>query len=86
VFVRARGGEFDGVVCMYHDQANIARKLLATMSGATLVLGLPAVWGTTAHGTALDKAGKGIADPGSLEAALRYTVMLASQNRNGAAP
>jgi 4-hydroxythreonine-4-phosphate dehydrogenase len=79
VFVRARAGEFDGVVCMYHDQANIARKLLATWSGATLVVGLPVVWGTTAHGTALDKAGKGMGNPGSLEAAVTYTAMLASR-------
>ena len=79
VFVRARAGEFDGVVCMYHDQANIARKLLATWNGATLVVGLPVVWGTTAHGTALDKAGKGMGNPGSLEAALTYTAMLASR-------
>jgi len=78
VFVRARAGEFAGVVCMYHDQANIARKLLATMSGATLVLGLPVIFGTTAHGTALDKAGKGIADTGSLEAAWQYATLFAS--------
>ncbi len=77
VFVRAREGEFDGVVSMYHDQANIARKLLATRKGATLYLGLPVVCGTTAHGTAFDKAGKGIAEPGSLQEALNYTIMLA---------
>jgi 4-hydroxythreonine-4-phosphate dehydrogenase len=77
VFVRATDGEFDGVVCMYHDQANIARKLLARRAGATLFIGLPVVVGTTAHGTAFDKAGQGIADPASLEEALRYTTMLA---------
>jgi 4-phospho-D-threonate 3-dehydrogenase / 4-phospho-D-erythronate 3-dehydrogenase len=80
VFVRARDGEFDGVVCMYHDQANIARKLLATMNGATIYMGLPVVCGTTAHGTAFDKAGKGISLPTSLEAALRYTVLLAASS------
>ena len=77
VFVRAQAGEFVGVVCMYHDQANIGRKLLATMKGATIYLGLPVVCGTTAHGTAHDKAGKGISDPGSLRDALRYAVSLA---------
>jgi len=78
VFVRARDGEFDGVVCMYHDQANIARKLLATMDGATIYMGLPVVCGTTAHGTAFDKAGKGVSVSTSLEAALKYTVLLTS--------
>jgi len=78
VFVRAREEGFDGVVCMYHDQANIVRKLQGTRRGATLFIGLPVVCGTTAHGTAFDKAGQGICDPGSLEDALRYTVKLAS--------
>jgi 4-phospho-D-threonate 3-dehydrogenase / 4-phospho-D-erythronate 3-dehydrogenase len=77
IFVRARAGEFDGVVCLYHDQANIARKLLATHRGATLFMGLPVPWGTTAHGTAFDKAGQGVADVGSLADALHYTVLLA---------
>jgi 4-hydroxythreonine-4-phosphate dehydrogenase len=78
VFVRALDGEFDGVVCMYHDQANIARKLQPTESRCTLYIGLPVSCGTTTHGTAFDKAGQGVADPGSLRAALRYTVMLAA--------
>lgn len=76
IFVRAIGGEFNAVVCMYHDQANIARKLHAKRKGATLYMGLPVICGTTAHGTAFDIAGKGIADPGSLEDALKYTAML----------
>lgn len=76
VFVRAFEGDFDGVVCMYHDQANIARKLQPKSEGATLFMGLPVVCGTTAHGTAFDKAGLGIADPGSLAAALDYTTRL----------
>ncbi len=78
VFVRALAGDFDGVVCMYHDQANIVRKLQPKGKSATLYMGLPVMCGTTAHGIAFDKAGMGIADPGSLKAALRYTVMLSS--------
>jgi 4-hydroxythreonine-4-phosphate dehydrogenase len=78
VFVRALQGDFDGVVCMYHDQANIARKLQPKNKGATLFMGLPVICGTTAHGTAFDIAGKGIADPGSLAAALKYTAALSS--------
>jgi 4-hydroxythreonine-4-phosphate dehydrogenase len=82
IFVRATDGEFDGVVCMYHDQANIARKLYAKRKGVTLFMGLPAPCGTTAHGTAFDIAGKGIANPSSLQSALKYTAMLCSQKGN----
>jgi 4-hydroxythreonine-4-phosphate dehydrogenase len=64
---------------MYHDQANIARKLQPMERRVTLFVDLPVVCGTTAHGTAFDIAGQGIADPGSLAAALRYTVKLASE-------
>jgi 4-hydroxythreonine-4-phosphate dehydrogenase len=80
VFVRALEGDFDGIVYMYHDQANIARKLQPKEKGCTLFMGLPAPCGTTAHGTAFDKAGKGIANPGSLASALEYTVRLASKS------
>jgi len=80
VFVSAVAGEYDGVVCMYHDQANIARKLHATRRGATIFMGLPVPCGTTAHGTAFDIAGKGIAEPGSLSDALTYTILLASHS------
>jgi 4-hydroxythreonine-4-phosphate dehydrogenase len=76
VFPRALGGEFDGVVCMHHDQANIARKLQPWERSATLYGGLPVFGGTTAHGTAYDKAGKGISDPGSFLAALRTVARL----------
>ncbi len=77
VFKRALDGEFDGVVCMYHDQMNIARKLQPRGDIATIWMGLPVVGATTAHGTAFDIAGKGIADPGSLRAALDYAIKLA---------
>ena len=76
VFKRALNGDFDGVVCMYHDQMNIARKLQSRADIATLWMGLPVIGATTAHGTAFDIAGKGIADPGSLRAALDYTIKL----------
>jgi 4-hydroxythreonine-4-phosphate dehydrogenase len=80
VFVRAVAEGLDGVLCMYHDQANIGRKLLATWEGATVFLGLPVVCATTAHGTAFDKAGKGVADPGSLRTALECTARLATHS------
>lgn len=77
VFVLALDGRYDGVVCMHHDQANIARKLQPRNEGATLFMDLPVPCGTTAHGTAFDIAGKGKADPGSLRAAMRITAALA---------
>ena len=77
VFKRALEDDFDGVVCMYHDQMNIARKLQARGDIATLWMGLPVIGATTAHGTAFDIAGQSIADPGSLRAALDYVIKLA---------
>ncbi len=77
VFARALRGDFDGVVCMYHDHANTARKLQPTESSATLYMGLPVIGTTTAHGTAFDIAGKGVADSGSMSAALHYAIKLA---------
>ena len=76
VFVMALQGLFDGVVCMYHDQANIARKSLPNNESATLFMGLPFACGTTAHGTAFDKAWQGISDPGSLDLATRCVAKL----------
>ena len=72
VFPRAMASEMDGVVCMYHDQANIARKLHGFQHSASAVLGLPAPYATTAHGTAYDLVGTGTADPSSLLAALDF--------------
>ena len=77
VFKRALDGEFDGVVFMYHDQMNIARKLQPREQIATLWMGLPVIGATTAHGTAYDIAGMGIADPGSLRAAMDHAIKLA---------
>ena len=77
VFVRALAGEFDGVVGMYHDQVNIPRKLQPMGERATMLMGLPVPCGTTAHGTAFDIAGQGIADSSGMHAALVRTIDLA---------
>ena len=77
IFVRARKGEFAGVVTMYHDQGQIATKLLGFDRGVTVAGGLPIVIMTPAHGTAHDIAGKGIADIGAFQAALRLAVRMA---------
>jgi 4-hydroxythreonine-4-phosphate dehydrogenase len=85
IFVRARKGEFLGVVTMYHDQGQIATKLLGFDRGVTVAGGLPIAIATPAHGTAHDIAGKGIADIGALQAALRVAIRMASskfQNTN----
>jgi len=77
VFAQALAGRYDGVVAMHHDQANIARKLQPMSESATLFVGLPVYCGTTAHGTAFDIAGQGIAAPGSLMAATMTVARLA---------
>ena len=62
IFVRARKGGIDGIVTMYHDQGQIAMKLMGFERGVTILGGLPMPITTPAHGTAYDIAGKGMAD------------------------
>ncbi|MEE3122967.1 MAG: 4-hydroxythreonine-4-phosphate dehydrogenase PdxA [SAR324 cluster bacterium] len=69
VFVRAQKGDFDAVVTMYHDQGQIAMKLMGFDHGVTVLGGLPVPVTTPAHGTAFDIAGKGKANPDALKAA-----------------
>jgi 4-hydroxythreonine-4-phosphate dehydrogenase len=78
VFVRARQREFDAVVTMYHDQGQIAMKLLGFERGVTLAGGLPIPITTPAHGTAHDIAGRGTANPGAFQAALSLAVRMVS--------
>jgi 4-hydroxythreonine-4-phosphate dehydrogenase len=70
VFVRAMRGQFDAVLTMYHDQGQIAMKLIGFDEGVTLLGGLPFPIATPAHGTAYDIAGRGIANPGASRAAV----------------
>jgi 4-hydroxythreonine-4-phosphate dehydrogenase len=62
VFVKAKEGIYDLVLAMYHDQANIAAKLLGFGEVVTLLAGIPIIRTSVGHGTAFDIAGKGIAD------------------------
>jgi len=78
IFLKALKGEFDGVVMMYHDQGQIATKLLGFNKGVTVTAGLKTVFTTPAHGTAFDIVGQGKADPGAMEHALRLASQLAS--------
>jgi 4-hydroxythreonine-4-phosphate dehydrogenase len=83
LFVRARRGEFDGVVAMYHDQGHIALKLLGGFHAVNISAGLPLVRTSVAHGTAYDIAGRGIADATSLIEAARVAATLASTPARG---
>jgi 4-hydroxythreonine-4-phosphate dehydrogenase len=77
VFVRARRGDFDVVVACYHDQGLIPVKLLAFGRAVNVTLGLPIVRTSVDHGTAFDIAGKGIANPESMIAAVLLAARLA---------
>ena len=79
---RARAG-YDVAICMYHDQALIPVKTVDMDGGVNVTLGLSIVRTSPDHGTALDIAGKGIADPGSLIAALRMAGEMAAMRAKG---
>src|SRR5581483_3533543 len=78
VFHRAIEGEFDAVLCMYHDQGLIPLKLHAFHQGVNVTLGLPFPRTSPDHGTAFEIAGKGIARPESMIAAINLAVELAA--------
>lgn len=77
IFHRAVEGEFDGVLCMYHDQGLIPLKLHAFHEGVNVTLGLPFTRTSPDHGTAFDIAGRGLARPDSMKAAIRLATELA---------
>ncbi|PYI86919.1 MAG: 4-hydroxythreonine-4-phosphate dehydrogenase PdxA [Verrucomicrobia bacterium] len=79
VFHRAVDGEFDAVLCMYHDQGLIPLKLHAFHEGVNVTLGLPFPRASPDHGTAFEIAGKGIARPDSMIAAINLAVQLAEK-------
>ena len=82
IFLRARAGHFDAVVMMYHDQGQIATKLLGFQKGVTVSAGMKTVYATPAHGTAFDIVGKGRADPGAMTAAFGMAAKLGAARRN----
>jgi 4-hydroxythreonine-4-phosphate dehydrogenase len=96
VFVKMRGGHYDAVIAMYHDQGHIPVKLLGfsidpatgkweALSGVNITLGLPIVRTSVDHGTAFDIAGRGIASERSLLEAIDYAVRLARTRADAAA-
>jgi 4-hydroxythreonine-4-phosphate dehydrogenase len=87
VFLKAFAGDYDGVLTMYHDQGQIATKLKGFNRGVTVTGGLSTVFTTPAHGTAFDIVGKGCANTGALEQAVRLAARLAAaRQRARAAP
>jgi len=91
VYARARGGAFDAVVAMYHDQGHIPVKLLGLewneeenrwigISGINVTLGLPVVRTSVDHGTAFGKAGKGTANPQSMIEAIKFAARMAKRS------
>ena len=79
VFNRAAAGEFDGVLCMYHDQGLIPLKLHAFDQGVNVTIGLPIIRTSPDHGTAFEIAGKSIARPDSMIEAIRLAAELAGK-------
>ncbi len=93
LFSRARGGEFDIVVAMYHDQGHVPVKTLGFtydeargrwtgLSGVNVTIGLPFLRVSVDHGTAFDRAWKGIANPESMLEAIDVTVRMLGARRN----
>ena len=83
IFHRAARGEFSAVVAMYHDQGLGPLKTLAFDTGVNLTLGLPIIRTSVDHGTAFDIAGKGVASPESLLAAVELAATMARNRGRG---
>jgi 4-hydroxythreonine-4-phosphate dehydrogenase len=79
VFLRAKNGDFDAVLTMYHDQGQIAMKLMGFDRGITLIGGFPFPICTPAHGTAYEIAGRGIANLGASREALLLAIRMGSE-------
>ena len=77
----AAQGKYDAVVALYHDQALIPVKLLGWEQAVNVTLGLPFVRTSPVHGTAFNIAGRGMADPSSMRAAIQLAIQLASRRR-----
>jgi 4-hydroxythreonine-4-phosphate dehydrogenase len=85
VFLRARRGDFDAVQTMYHDQGQIAIKLMGFDQGVTFIGGYKVPVCTPAHGTAYDIAGKNVANVGASKAAMLLAAKLAMRQRQATA-
>ncbi|HEX8251106.1 MAG TPA: 4-hydroxythreonine-4-phosphate dehydrogenase PdxA [Pyrinomonadaceae bacterium] len=81
IFLRGYKGEFDAVVACYHDQATIAVKCLSFGASVNVTLGLPLIRTSVDHGTAIDIAGKNIAEASSMKAAINLAAHLSKEQR-----
>ena len=92
LFSRARSGQFDGCVAMYHDQGHIAFKVggfewdrqtqrMVAVKGVNITLGLPIIRVSVDHGTAFDVAGKGIANPDAMLMSIEYAALMARNRK-----
>ena len=92
LFSRARSGQFDGCVAMYHDQGHIAFKVggfewdrktqrMVAVKGVNITLGLPIIRVSVDHGTAFDVAGKGIANPDAMLMSIEYAALMAKNRK-----
>lgn len=81
LFHFAARGDYDAVVCMYHDQGLIPLKLLHFDDGVNITLGLPLIRTSVDHGTAYGLAGKGVASSASMTAAIRIAGQMSLSNR-----
>jgi 4-hydroxythreonine-4-phosphate dehydrogenase len=79
LFYQAFRGDYDAVVAMYHDQGLVPLKMIGFENGVNWTLGLPFVRTSPDHGTAYDIAGRGIANPSSMRAAIRLAKQLATR-------
>ena len=77
LFMKAVAGDYDAVVCMYHDQGHIPMKLHGFADAVNVTVGLPIIRTSVDHGTAFDIAWQGKANPNSLYEAMRMAVRLA---------
>ena len=82
LFYRAKQGEFDAVVCMYHDQGLIPLKLLHFEDAVNITLGLPFIRTSVDHGVAYDIAGKNMASSRSMEAAIQLAARFVKRKKN----
>ncbi len=81
LFHKAYRGDFDIVVCMYHDQGLIPLKMIAFEKGVNMTVGLPFVRTSPDHGTAYDIAWKGLADPSSMIEAIKLAAQLGGNSQ-----
>ena len=77
VFLRALRGDFDLIVAMYHDQGHIPMKLIDFEGTVNVSLGMPILRTSVDHGTAFDIAGRNVANPANMKAAMRLAVRMA---------